>query len=143
MESKELERLWSEHLEGEFGPKEVDATLATMADDAYVNCVPVGSGGHGKEQLRTFYRDIFIPSWPDDLQIHPLNRVVGDMQLVEELHASFTHAKQMEWFLPALPPTNRRVDIDFVVVVQFRGELIACQRVYWDHATVLRQVGLL
>jgi carboxymethylenebutenolidase len=143
MESKELERLWSEHLEGEFGTKDVEATLATMADDAYVNCVPVGSGGRGKEQLRAFYRDIFIPSWPDDLQIDPVNRVVGDMQLVDELHASFTHEKQMEWFLPALPPTNRRVDIDFVVIVQFRDELIAFQRVYWDHATVLRQVGLL
>jgi ketosteroid isomerase-like protein len=35
------------------------------------------------------------------------------------------------------------VDIDFVVIVQFRDELIAFQRVYWDHATVLRQVGLL
>jgi hypothetical protein len=26
---------------------------------------------------------------------------------------------------------------------QFRGEKLACERIYWDHATVLRQVGLL
>lgn len=143
MEFKELERSWSEHLEGEFGTKDVEATLVTMVDDAYVNHVPVGTGGRGKEQLRAFYRDVFIPSWPDDLQMEPMNRVVGDSQLVDELRASFTHAKQMDWFLPGLPPTNRRVDIDIVVVVQFRGELIACERVYWDHATVLRQCGLL
>jgi carboxymethylenebutenolidase len=72
-----------------------------------------------------------------------VNRVVGDSQLVDELHVSFTHAKQMDWFLPGLPPTNRGVGIDIVVVVQFRDELIACERIYWDHATVLRQVGLL
>jgi hypothetical protein len=30
-----------------------------------------------------------------------------------------------------------------VVVVEFRGDRIAHERIYWDHATVLRQVGLL
>jgi carboxymethylenebutenolidase len=143
MEPKELERLWSEHLEGEFGTKDVEATLATMVDDAYINHMPVSTGGHGKQELRAFYRDVFIPSWPDDLQMQPVNRVVGDNQIVDELHASFTHAKQMDWFLPGVSPTNRKVEVDFVVVVQFRDDLIACERIYWDHATVLRQVHLL
>jgi carboxymethylenebutenolidase len=143
MEPKELERLWSEHLEGEFGTKDVEATLATMFDDAYINHMPVSTGGRGKQELRAFYRDVFIPSWPDDLQIQPVNRVVGDDQIVDELHASFTHAKRMDWFLPGVSPTNRKVEVDFVVVIQFRDDLIACERIYWDHATVLRQVDLL
>jgi carboxymethylenebutenolidase len=143
MEPKELERLWSEHLEGEFEIKDVEATLATMVDDAFVNHVPVSTGGRGREELRAFYRDVFIPSWPDDLQMQPLNRVVGDNQIVDELHASFTHTKQMDWFLPGVSPTNRKVEIDLVVVVQFRDDRIACERIYWDHATVLRQVDLL
>jgi carboxymethylenebutenolidase len=143
MEAKELERLWSEHLEGEFGSQDVDATLATMVDDAYVNHMPVSTGGHGKQELRAFYRDVFIPSWPDDLQMQPVNRVVGDNQIVDELHASFTHTKPMDWFLPGVSPTSRKVEVDFVVVVQFRDDLVACERIYWDHATVLRQVDLL
>lgn len=143
MEPKELELLWSEHLAGELEIKDVEATLATMSDDATVTHVPVGTGGRGKEELRAFYRDVFIPSWPDDLQIEPTNRVVGDGQLVDELHVSFTHTKQMDWFLPGVTPTNRKVQIDVVVVVQFRSDRIACERVYWDHATALRQVGLL
>jgi carboxymethylenebutenolidase len=49
----------------------------------------------------------------------------------------------MDWFLPGVPPTNKVVDIDLVVVVQFRGDKLACERIYWDQATVLRQVGLL
>ena len=63
----ELEALWAEHLAGEFTTKDTEATLATMVDDAYVNHMPVNTGGRGKEALRRFYRDDFIPSWPDDL----------------------------------------------------------------------------
>jgi carboxymethylenebutenolidase len=42
-----------------------------------------------------------------------------------------------------VPPTNKKVDIDLIVVVQFRGDKLACERIYWDQAEVLRQVGLL
>ena len=143
MTAKELEKLWADHLDGEFVSKDVEATLATMVEDASVNHVPVNTGGHGKEALRTFYRDDFIPSWPDDLQMTVINRVIGDSQLVEELRLRFTHSKLMNWFLPGVPPTNKVVDIDLVVVVQFRGDKLACERIYWDQATVLRQVGLL
>jgi carboxymethylenebutenolidase len=142
MASPALEKIWAEHIAGEFVTKDVEATLATMVDDASVNHVPVGSGGRGKEQLRAFYRDVFIPSWPDDLQMTLTNRVVGDGQLVEELHLHFTHAKRMDWFLPGVEPTGRLVEIDLVVVVQFRGDKLACERIYWDQAEVLRQVGL-
>jgi carboxymethylenebutenolidase len=143
MESDRLERIWGRHLAGEFAAKDVEETLATMVDDAYVNHVPVGTGGRGKEELRVFYRDVFIPSWPDDLQMVPFNRVVGHDQLVDELHASFTHAKRMDWLLPGIEPTKERIDIDLLVVVEFRGDKLACERIYWDHAKVLRDVGLL
>jgi len=143
MTPQQLQQLWADHLAGEFTTKDVEATLATMVEDASVNHVPVGTGGRGKEQLRAFYRDVFIPSWPDDLAMTPINRVIGDSQLVDELHLHFTHKKPMDWFLPKVPPTHKVVDIDLVVVVQFRGDKLACERIYWDHATVLRQVGLL
>ena len=102
---KELERLWEEHLKGEFETKDVEATLATMVDDAHVNHMPVNTGGRGKDALRAFYRDDFIPAWPDDLQMTPVNRVVGDGQLVDELRLTFTHDRPMPWFLPNVPPT--------------------------------------
>src|SRR5262249_62209701 len=115
MASHELEKIWAEHIAGEFVTKDVEATLATMVDDASVNHVPIGSGGKGKEQLRAFYRDVFIGSWPDDLEMMTFNRVLGQDQLVEELHLRFTHNRRMEWFLPGVPPTNRLVEVDFIV----------------------------
>lgn len=141
--SQQLEQLWAEHLKGEFETKDVEATLATMVDDAYVNHMPVNTGGRGKDALRIFYRDDFIPSWPQDVEITPTNRVVGDEQIVDELHVTFTHDKPMNWFLPKISPTHKRIAVDFVVVVQFRGDKVACERIYWDHAAVLRQAGLL
>ena len=141
--AKELERLWTEHLKGEFETRDVEATLATMVEDAYVNHMPVNTGARGKEALRAFYRDDFIPSWPEDVQMTPVNRVVGAGQLVDELHCEFTHSRPMPWFLPNVAPTHKRISVDFVVVVQFRGDKLACERIYWDHAGVLRQVGLL
>ena len=143
MAPQELEQRWEEHLAGEFTTKDVEATLATMTDDASVDHIPVHSGGRGKQALRVFYRDIFIPSWPDDLEQIPTNRVVGEGQIVDEIRTRFTHDRPMEWFLPDVPPTHKAVDIDIIVVVQFRDGKIACERIYWDQATVLRQVGLL
>lgn len=140
---RRLEELWAEHLRGEFETKDVEATLATMVDDADVNHMPVNTGGRGKDELRRFYRDVFIPSWPDDLETTPVNRVVGDGQLVDELHMEFTHDRPMEWLLPGVAPTRRRISMDVVVVVQFRGDKLATERIYWDHAAVLRQAGVL
>lgn len=143
MTRAELERLWGDHLAGEFAMKDLDAVMATMTDDPSVNHMPVNTGGKGKEAVRAFYRDVFIPSWPDDLQVTPVNRVVGDDQIVDEIHMRFTHQKRMDWFLPGVPPTGKVVEVDFIVVVGFRDGKLASERIYWDQATVLRQVGLL
>ena len=140
---QDLERLWEEHIRHEFETKNTEETIATMVEDAYVNHMPVNTGGRGKTALRAFYRDDFIPSWPDDLQTAPLNRVVGDGQLVDELRLTFTHDRPMPWLLPNVPATHKKIAMDVVVVVQFRGDKLACERIYWDHAAVLRQVGLL
>ena len=95
-----LEQLWADHLKGEFESKDVEATLVTMVEDASVNHMPVNSGGKGKDALRRFYRDDFIPSWPEDLEMLPVNRIIGDGQLVDEPRLTFTHTKPMPWFLP-------------------------------------------
>jgi carboxymethylenebutenolidase len=141
--SAQLELLWERHLDGEFGAKDVEATLATMVDDAYVNHMPVNTGGRGKEELRRFYREDFIPSFPDDFAMKPISRCLGAGQLVDELALDFTHSRPMPWLLPGVAPTHKRISMTVVVIVQFRGDKLACERIYWDHHSVLRQAGLL
>ncbi len=139
----ELVKVWEEHTRREFVEKDVEATLATMTEDASVWIIPINAGGRGKEGVRAFYRDVLTPSVPDDMQVVLLNRVVGERHVVDEIRFTFIHNKQMDWILPKVPATNRRIELDHVVVVEFRGDKIAAERVYWDQATVLRQAGLM
>src|SRR4029077_17054051 len=50
-----LSNLWDEHMRHEFATHNTEDTLATMVDDAYVNHIPVLTGGVGKDALREFY----------------------------------------------------------------------------------------
>ncbi len=45
--------------------------------------------------------------------------------------------------LPGIAPTNRRVEVPLVAIVGFREGKVAFERVYWDQASVLKQVGVL
>jgi carboxymethylenebutenolidase len=143
MAQADLSRLWEEHTNHEFSTRDTDATLATMADDAYVNHVPVLTGGAGKSALRLFYSVDFIPRMPPDTKLTPISRTVGEDQLVDEMIFSFTHTQEMPWMLPGIPPTNRYVEVALVAIVRFRDGKLAHEHIYWDQASVLKQIGLL
>ena len=102
-----LERLWEEHLRHEFATKSPDDTMATMVEDAYVNHIPVMTGGRGQASLHTFYSTHFIPKMPPDMAMTPLSRTIGDDQLVDEMVISFTHTIEIDWMLPGIAPTGR------------------------------------
>src|SRR5437588_12459789 len=118
MDVRTLSELCDEHTAHEFTTRDTEATIATMIEDAYVNHVPVMTGGYGKEELRAFYSRDFIPSMPADATLTPVSRTVGNDQLVDEMVFSFTHTEEMPWMLPGVVPTNKRVQIPLVVVVR-------------------------
>src|SRR5277367_4421240 len=143
MKKYDLEKLWDEHTRYEFATPDVEATLATMVDDAYVNHVPVMTGGKGKTELREFYGKDFIPCMPPDFTMTDVSRTVGENRLVDEMVISFTHTIEMPWMLPGIAPTGRRVEVPLVVIVGFRDGKLAHENIYWDQASVLKQIGLL
>jgi carboxymethylenebutenolidase len=112
-------------------------------EDAYVNHVPVLTGGSGKGALRSFYQRDFIPNMPPDTKLIPISRTVGEDQLVDEMIFSFTHTQEMPWMLPGIPPTNRYVEVALVAIVRFKDGKLAHEHIYWDQASVLKQIGLL
>ena len=134
---------WEEHVRDEFVTRDTAATLATMVPNAYVNHVPVLTGGVGREQLREFYSRHFIPQMPPDTAIVPVSRTIGTDRLVDEMIFRFTHTIEMDWMLPGIAPTGRRVEVPLVVVVHFREGKLAHEHIYWDQASVLVQLGLL
>ena len=55
----------------------------------------------------------------------------------------FTHTITMDWMLPGIPPTGKRVEVPLVAVIRFRDGKLAHEHIYWDQASVLVQLGLL
>jgi len=49
----------------------------------------------------------------------------------------------MDWMLPGIPPTGKRVEVPLVAIVRFREGKLAHEHIYWDQASVLVQLGLL
>jgi hypothetical protein len=72
-----------------------------------------------------------------------ISRTIGVDQIVDELYIQFKHTCQMPWILPGVEPTNQKVEIVVVSIVGFRAGKVWSERVYWDQASVLFQVGLL
>jgi len=143
MDKTALIALWNSHLEYEFTARDAEATLATMVHDAYVNHVPVLTGGVGKEELREFYGRRFIPKMPPDTMMIPISRTVDDDRIVDEMVFQFTHTITMDWMLPGVAPTGRRVEVPLVAIAHFRDGKLAHEHIYWDQASVLVQLGLL
>jgi carboxymethylenebutenolidase len=112
--------MWERHMAAEFKTKDIDATMATMTSDPFVNHVPVMTGGVGYNEVRYFYSTYFIPCQPQDTDFMPVARTIGKDRIVDELIHKFTHTIEMPWMLPGVRPTGKRVEITVVVVVQFQ-----------------------
>ena len=143
MPDYDLGALWDEHLRHEFETRDVDATMATMVAEPYVNHVPTLTGGVGHDQLKRFYKYHFIGANPADTELVPISRTVGADQVVDEMLFKFTHTSEIDWMLPSIQPTGRRVEIPIVAIVRFVDGKVAHEHIYWDQASVLVQVGLL
>lgn len=138
-----LSDVWQEHTHAEFVLKDADAALATMVDDPYVLCIPSGTGGAGRAEVRDFYARQFLPSIPPDFELVPLSQVFGGERLVEEFVVRFTHTIAMDWMLPGVAPTGRKVEFALTAVVGFRDGKVSHEHLLWDQTAVLCQLGLL
>jgi carboxymethylenebutenolidase len=138
-----LSSAWDQHIASEFAAKSADAALATMTAEPHVNEVPLMIGARGRRKLHDFYANHFLNQIPPDMEMVPVSRTIGQDRVVDELIARFTHSIRMDWILPGIEPTGKRVELPFVVIVQFEGNKLAHEHLYWDQASVLVQVGLL
>jgi carboxymethylenebutenolidase len=138
-----LSAVWQEHTHAEFVLKDADAALATMVQDPYVLCIPSGMAAVGRAEVREFYARQFLHCIPPDFKLTPVSQVFGGERLVEEFVVRFTHTLCMDWMLPELAPTGRKVEFALVAVIGFRAGKIAHEHIYWDQATVLSQLGVL
>lgn len=139
----DLSRLWDQHCHHEFATRDVEATMATMVAEPYVNHVPTMTGGVGHDHLKRFYKYHFVDSNPPDTKLIPISRTIGTDRLVDEMLFCFTHSREIDWMLPGIAPTGAYVEIPLIAIVCFRGDKLYNEHIYWDQASVLVQIGKL
>jgi len=131
------------HTAAEFETRRPEDAMATMVASPTVALLPTLVGGTGREEVAEFYAHHFIFSMPPDMELLPVSRIVGADHVVEESVLRFTHSVELDWMLPGVPPTGRRVEVAVCSVVKMEGEKVAHEHIYWDQASVLVQLGLL
>jgi len=138
-----MEAIFAQHMDAETDG-DLETTLATMSAEPHLVNVPTMVGGAGQDGVRSFYADHLIGQFfPPDVVFTPVSRTYGDDRLVDELVATFTHSIVIDWMLPNVEPTGKRVSVAFVVIVGVDDGKISYEHIYWDQATVLVQIGLL
>ncbi|KAI8682456.1 Carboxymethylenebutenolidase [Fusarium sp. Ph1] len=139
----DLEAIWDEHTYYEFDNRSVECTMGTMVQEPYVNHIPTMTGGIGRERLTAFYRDHFIFQNPADTSNELISHSVGIDRVIDEFIFKCTHETRIDWLLPGLGPTGRKLEIPFTAVVNIRGDRLYHEHIIWDQGTVLAQLGLM
>jgi carboxymethylenebutenolidase len=138
-----MDELFGSHMEAEMNADLV-TTLATMSSDPHIFNGPTMIGGEGQGGVRSFYADHLIGQFfPPDVTFTTVSRTHGASRLVDELVISFTHTRKIDWMLPGIAPTGKKVSVIFVVIVGVKDAKVQYEHIYWDQASVLAQLGLL
>jgi carboxymethylenebutenolidase len=138
-----LDAIFNAHMKAELAG-DLDQTLATMTPNPHLVNVPTMVGGQGPHAVRTFYTKRLIGQFfPPDVTFETVSRTYGENRLVDELIISFTHTHKIDWMLPGVEPTGKRVEAVFVVIVGIEGAKVSYEHILWDQASVLVQIGLL
>jgi steroid delta-isomerase-like uncharacterized protein len=138
MRSSELrerrEAVVREHMESE-NHHDFDTTIATFTHPRY-EIVATGDVYDGEEAVRRYYAETRA-AFPDQRnEVVALHHV--DDGVVVEFDLLGTHAGPLR----ALAPTGRSFRCRMAAFFVFDDERIVCERVYFDQATILRQLGL-
>lgn len=122
---------------------DLDAALATVADDVALTTLPAGTGARGADALRRHLAHDVLPHRPADLATYRVSRTGDRWRVVDEEVVTFTHDREMPWLLPGVAPTGRRAEVLAISVVAVRRQKITEHRTLWDHHALLAQLGLL
>jgi steroid delta-isomerase-like uncharacterized protein len=124
-----------EHMDSE-NRLDFDATLRTFAHPRY-EIIPTGDVYDGEEAVRGYFT-ASRTAFPDQRnKVHALHHT--DAGVIVEFDLMGTHRGPMR----GIPPTGREFTCPMVALFLFEGDRIVCERVYFDSATILRQLGIL
>lgn len=127
------EALVREHVAAE-NRRDVGATIATFEHPRYeVN----GETSDGEGPVRDLLQEL-LTAFPD---FHAEERAIhhADGAVIAEARVTGTH----EGPFSGIPPTGCKIDYPLVAIFEFDGDRLICEKVHFDSATILRQIGVL
>lgn len=128
--------LVEEHVRHE-NEHDLDAVMATFGATPEYEDTPWHDHHTGRDGVRAYYEGLLraVP----DLYIDVQHRHVTDEHVILEVIISGTHTGPWR----GLPGTGRHVEFPLCAVYSFDDERkLAGERIYYDRATVLRQLGV-
>jgi predicted ester cyclase len=128
------EAIVNAHIEAEAVAHDVAATVATFRHPRYE--VPALEAiMDGAEAVNGLVSGL-IAAFPD-FYLHKIALHHADNAVIVE--ARFGGTQRGVW--AGIKPTGRRMEVQGVLIFVFDGDDLVCEKVYFDHATVLRQLG--
>ena len=140
---KEMLSILEAHVEAEVQGN-LELTMKTMTPSPHLLNIANMMGGDDYDGVKKFYQDHLVGKFfPPDVKFNRISLTIGKAQIVEELVITFTHTQMVEWLLPKIEPTNKKLKIALVVIAGIEDKKITHEHIYWDQASVLVQLGLL
>jgi steroid delta-isomerase-like uncharacterized protein len=115
---------------------DLEGVMQTYSESARYDDEPYDEHHSGSGEVRRYYERLMraVP----DMRIDVQRRHATDEVVILECVISGTHLG--EW--RGLPATGRRLRFPLCAVYTFEGDRLAGEKIYYDRATVLRQVGV-
>jgi len=123
-----------EHMEAE-NAHEFERCIAAFAHPRY-EIIATGEIWDGHGSVNTLLQEN-KRGFPD-FQFHPQAFHHANDAVVVEGRFTGTHLGTWR----GLPPTRHKVDFPLIIVFQFEGDDLVCERTYFDLGTPLRQLGV-
>jgi steroid delta-isomerase-like uncharacterized protein len=127
------EAIVREHVDAE-NRHDVEATIATFHSPSYeVN----GERVEGEAAVRELLQGL-MDGFPDfQAEIEKIYH--ADDAVIGEARITGTHKGEFN----GIPPTGKRIDVPMAAFFTFDDDRLLCEKVYWDIATILQQIGIL
>jgi steroid delta-isomerase-like uncharacterized protein len=128
------ESIVREHMDSE-NRHEFDATMKTFHHPRY-ELIATGDVYDGAEEVESYFEET-RRAFPDQRNELLALHHADDAVLVEAVVRG-THNGPLR----SLPPTGRAFELPILAIFVFEEDRLVCERVYFDQATMLRQLGI-
>lgn len=128
------EAIVNAHIEAESITHDAAATVATFRNPRYE--VPaLGIVADGAEAVNGLVGGL-LAAFPD-FYVHKMAIHHADDAVIVE--ARFGGTQHGVW--AGMEPTGKKMEVQSALIFVFEGEDLVCEKVYFDHSTILRQLG--